>query len=102
MLGGASPDPAEDAATRTLATETLVATRKQMIVQLGGLIPHVTVALCQLPNNLVLLTNTPSISATPTSLVLSEMVISGCRESQEMLGIQEMVWCHPTRYCTLL
>lgn len=32
VLGGASPDPAEDAATRTLATETLVATRKQMIV----------------------------------------------------------------------
>lgn len=32
--------------------ETLVATRKQMIIQLGDLVPHVSVMLCQLPKNL--------------------------------------------------
>lgn len=32
--------------------ETLVSTGKQMIIQLGDLVPHVSVTLCQLLNNL--------------------------------------------------
>jgi len=52
-IQGVSPNPAEDAATRTLAMETLAATRKQLIIQLQDLIPHVSVTLCQHASNLV-------------------------------------------------
>lgn len=62
MLQGTSADPAEDPA--------LVAIRKQMIIQLGDLIPHVSVNLCQLPNIFFsfffLLTNTQGVCAALT------------------------------------
>lgn len=85
-----APHGWEEAAKRTFAMETLV-TRRQIIIQLGDVIPQVSVTLHLFPKNLGFLfplIKHPECLCKPNLIYLTEMLISVCRESEEMLGIK--------------